>query len=196
MENVVKASPGLARLPVFSKAASCKSIDVVSVRIWFDRIIPTRTPANVFSRFSTLRGAGGTFFMLDQLHNHELNELWGDEDKRGSVVACDFYNAGALITMTDQDILSLLTNDLLPSAVDAFAGEYAVSQNMNRKIVDLLDHCKYHSFIKLFYRCGGGRLLGGEISWECNLVCSRKLRAATSSRGCRESDSPKRKNCR
>ena len=26
----------------------------------------TRTPANVFSKFTELRGAGGTFFMLDR----------------------------------------------------------------------------------------------------------------------------------
>lgn len=48
MENVVKGSPDLARLPVFSKAASLKGIDVISTRIWFDQVIPTRSPANVF----------------------------------------------------------------------------------------------------------------------------------------------------
>jgi len=129
MENVVKASPALARLPVFSKAASCKSIDVISVRIWLDTKVETRTPANVFSRFASLRGAGGTFFMLDQLHDHEQNALWGVQDltnqtNHGSVVACDFYNAGALMPLPDEDILTLLTQDLLPSAVEAFAGEF------------------------------------------------------------------------
>lgn len=129
MESIVKASPGLARIPIFAKAANCKSIDVISVRIWLDRKIPTRTPANVFSRFESLRGAGGTFFMLDQLHDHELDVLWGAQNRTsnttvyGSVVACDFYNAGALMSLPDEDILNLLMQDLLPSAVEAFSGK-------------------------------------------------------------------------
>lgn len=121
MENVVKASPDLARLPVFSKAASLKGIDVISTRIWFDQVIPTRTPANVFSRFEALRGAGGTFFMLDQLQEN-ASELWGEQIKQledqgqpyGSVVACDFYNAGALISLPDEDIIKVITKELLP----------------------------------------------------------------------------------
>lgn len=137
MESVVKASPDLARLPVFSKAASLRGIDVISTRIWFDKIVPTRTPANVFSRFEELRGSGGTFFMLDQLQGN-TDELWGNDgsakEERGSVVACDFYNAGALMAMSDADLIKTLTEDLLPSAVskfkdakvvDSWVGKYA-----------------------------------------------------------------------
>lgn len=133
MESVVKASPDLAKLPTFSKAASLKGIDVISTRIWFDKIVPTRTPANVFAKFEELRGAGGTFFMLDQLQGN-TPELWGESsnrdeeeseitDARGSVVACDFYNAGALMAMSDEDIIKTLTEDLLPSAVPKFKGK-------------------------------------------------------------------------
>lgn len=121
MQSVVSASPELARIPVFSKAASCSGIDVISVRIWLDQIVPTRTPANVFSRFPELRGAGGTFFMLDQFQQDNLEELWGQDTPQGSVVACDFYNAGALLSLPEEDLLSILMNDLLPSAVPAFA---------------------------------------------------------------------------
>jgi len=124
MEGVVRASPDLARLPVFSRAASQRGIDVISVRIWFDTTVATRTPANVFSRFDALRGAGGTFFMLDQLQEN-APELWGGGDgegeRRGSVVACDFYNAGALMSLSDDALLKILTEELLPSAVPAFA---------------------------------------------------------------------------
>lgn len=133
MESVVRASPDLARYKEFSLAASLKGIDVISCRIWFDRIVPTRTPANVFSRFEALRGSGGTFFMLDQLQENSP-DLWGaaaadvlDEDgevvdsTRGSVVACDFYNAGGLMSLSDEDIIKTLTDELLPSAVPRFA---------------------------------------------------------------------------
>ena len=133
MESVVRASPDLAKYKEFSLAASLKGIDVISCRIWFDRIVPTRTPANVFSRFEALREAGGTFFMLDQLQENSP-DLWGEdaaevldeddevvESTRGSVVACDFYNAGGLMSLSDEDIIKTLTDELLPSAVPRFA---------------------------------------------------------------------------
>lgn len=127
MEAVVKSSPDLARLPVFSKAASLKGIDVISVRLWLDETVETRTPANVFSRFEALRGAGGTFFMLDQLQENN-DDLWGGDvtSKRGSVVACDFYNAGALLSLSDEDIVNILMEELLPSAVPQFANANVV----------------------------------------------------------------------
>lgn len=132
LRSVVGASPDLARLPVFSAAASLGGVDVVSARLWFDRAVPTRTPANVFARFATLRGAGGTFFMLDQLQADDADALWGDEEPQGSVVACDFYNAGGLITMTDEDLVKLLTEDLLPSAVPRFADAAVVDSWVGR----------------------------------------------------------------
>ena len=120
MQGVIGSSPDLARLPVFLRAAGLRGIDVISTRIWLDKVVPTRTPANVFSRFEELRGAGGTFFMLDQLQKNN-SALWGGQVPQGSVVACDFYNAGGLMSLSDQDIVETLMNDLLPSAVPAFA---------------------------------------------------------------------------
>ena len=120
MQGVIGASPDLARLPVFSNAASLRGIDVISTRIWLDKVVPTRTPANVFARFEELRGAGGTFFMLDQLQENN-SDLWGGEDPQGSVVACDFYNAGAVMSLPEEEIIKILMEELLPSAVPEFA---------------------------------------------------------------------------
>jgi hypothetical protein len=47
--------------------------------------------------------------------------LWGDEAPRGSVVACDFYNSGALAPLSDAAIIDLLMRQLLPAAVPGFA---------------------------------------------------------------------------
>lgn len=139
MESVISKSPKLAQFPAFSLAASCKGIDVISVRLWLDRIVPTRTPANVFSRFAELRGAGGTFFMLDQLQSDSLDLLWGNSGnestttmRKGSVVACDFYNAGALITLPDDELVRILMDDLLPSAVPAFQNAKVLDQWVGR----------------------------------------------------------------
>lgn len=130
MRSIVSNSPDLARIPMFSKAASSPSIDVISIRLWLDSTVKTRTPANVFANFDGLRGAGGTFFMLDQMQN--LTELWGEDEPQGSVLACDFYNAGTLLTLPDDQIVSLLMDDLLPSAVPAFADATAVDSWIGR----------------------------------------------------------------
>jgi uncharacterized protein with NAD-binding domain and iron-sulfur cluster len=132
MNSVVSSSPDLARFPVFSQAASCKGIDVISCRLWLDKTVPTRTPANVFSRFEELRGAGGTFFMLDQLQSDNVRELWGGDEPQGSVVACDFYNAGAILSMSNEHIIKILIQDLLPAAVTEFGDAKVVDSWIGR----------------------------------------------------------------
>jgi hypothetical protein len=133
MRSVVSGSPDLARAaPELCKAGSLGGIDVISCRLWLDKTVATRTPANVFSRFPRLRGAGGTFFMLDQLQGDDPQLLWGEEEVQGSVVACDFYNAGALCPLSDEDIVSLLMDELLPSAVPGFRQAKIVDSHVAR----------------------------------------------------------------
>jgi len=156
MTAVVNGSPLLANEPPLSAAASNSGIDVISVRLWLDRVVPTRTPANVFASFPELRGAGGTFFMLDQLQVTDAESeaaLWGEEmpsssssssssssedttdstventpwtGPRGSVLACDFYNSGALMGLTEDELCALLLDELLPAAVPSFKDAQAV----------------------------------------------------------------------
>jgi hypothetical protein len=121
MASVIGSSPDLARYPTFSMAASMKNgVDVISCRIWLDRYVDTRTPANVFARFDALRGSGGTFFMLDQLQKDNEEGLWGGDEPQGSVLACDFYNSGSLMSLSDDQIIDILMKDLLPEAVPEF----------------------------------------------------------------------------
>lgn len=132
MKSVISNSPKVAkRAPELAAAASLGAIDVVACRLWLDRTVPTDTPANVFSRFEALRGAGGTFFMLDQLQP-DADALWGGDTPQGSVVACDFYNAGAVATLCDADIVSLLMEQLLPEAVAGFKGVKVVDSFVQR----------------------------------------------------------------
>ena len=133
MKSVVSNSPVLARVaPEFSAAASLGAIDVVAVRLWLDRFVQVEHPANVFSRFEELRGAGGTFFMLDQLQKDSEVELWGGEEPKGSVIASDFYNGTAIACMSDEDIVKLLTEKLLPKAIHGFEGVRAVDFEVRR----------------------------------------------------------------
>ena len=133
MKSVVSNSPVLARVaPEFSAAASLGAIDVVATRIWLDRYVNVHHPANVFSRFKELRGAGGTFFMLDQLQKDTEVELWGGEEPKGSVIAADFYNGTAIACMSDDDIVKLLIEQLLPAAVPGFKGVEALDFEVRR----------------------------------------------------------------
>mmetsp|Transcript_22168 Transcript_22168/g.66548 ORF Transcript_22168/g.66548 Transcript_22168/m.66548 type:complete len:245 (+) Transcript_22168:1144-1878(+) len=133
MKAVLRASPALAAAaPDLSAAASLQAIDVIAVRLWLDTTVATDTPVGVFSKFDALRGAGGTFFMLDQLQEDDLDELWNHEEPRGSVLSCDFYNAGGLLALDDDAIVGTLMEDLLPRAYGAFGGARVVDAHVVR----------------------------------------------------------------
>ena len=133
MGSLMAQSPQCGVLaPELVQAGTLGSIDVVSVRLWLDRYVPVADPANVFSRFSALRGAGATFFMLDQLQSDTQRELWGGQTPQGSVVASDFYNAAAIAELSDQEIVDCLMGDLLPMAQPAFGDARVVDQEVRR----------------------------------------------------------------
>ena len=122
MRSLMAASAECAKAaPELVAAGSLGAIDVVSVRLWLDVVVPVADPANVFSCFEGLEGAGGTFFMLDQLQQDSLKELWGGLTPQGSVIASDFYNASALAQRSDQELVELLMQQLLPVAHPGFS---------------------------------------------------------------------------
>ena len=130
---LMSQSPQCAEfLPELKRAGSLGAIDVVSVRLWLDRTVDVADPANVFSRFRALKGAGATFFMLDQLQRDSRQELWGGQPVQGSVVASDFYNASALAELSDQEIVDCLVQNLLPMAQSAFRDVQVVDQEVRR----------------------------------------------------------------
>ncbi len=133
LKSLMSQSPECSSAaPELVAAASLGSIDVVSTRLWLDRYVPIAYPANVFSRFESLKGAGGTFFMLDQLQKDSERALWGDDQPQGSVVASDFYNASAIAMMHDEEIIDRLTHDLLPIAHSGFKNAKVVDYEVRR----------------------------------------------------------------
>ena len=133
LKSIMAQSPECSKaVPELVAAGSLGSIDIVSARLWLDRYIPIIYPANVFSRFESLQGAGGTFFMLDQLQKDAEQALWGDDQPRGSVVASDFYNASAIALLNDQEIIDRLTHDLLPIADPAFKEAKVIDYEVRR----------------------------------------------------------------
>jgi uncharacterized protein with NAD-binding domain and iron-sulfur cluster len=133
LKSLMSQSPECSKAaPELVAAASLGSIDVVSTRLWLDRYVPVAYPANVFSRFESLKGAGGTFFMLDQLQKDSERALWGDDQPQGSVIACDFYNASAIAVMNDQEIIDRLMHDLLPITNPEFKNAKVVDYEVRR----------------------------------------------------------------
>ena len=133
MGALMSASPECAdKAPELLVAGSLGAIDVVSVRLWLDRPIHVADPANVLSRFGALRGAGATFFMLDQLQAETQHELWGREPVQGSVIASDFYNATAIAALSDQAIVDCLMLELLPVVQRDFGQVRVVDQEVRR----------------------------------------------------------------
>ncbi len=49
------------------------------------RLVKVDNCANVLSNFKGLRGAGGTFFLLEQMQD-DLKYLWGKDEPKGSVL--------------------------------------------------------------------------------------------------------------
>jgi len=132
LQGVVAQSPALAkRCPEVAAASGLGGIDVMAVRLWLDRYVPTGAPSNVFGRLEGLRGAGGTFFMLDQLQPDQA-ALWGGAEPQGSVLACDFYNASALLGLSDEDVVQLLMRELLPTAIPEFSSANVVDSFVQR----------------------------------------------------------------
>lgn len=133
MGALMDASPQCAAAtPELVEAGRLEAIDVVSVRLWLDVYVPVADPANVFSRFAGLEGAGGTFFMLDQLQKGAERDLWGGEQPLGSVIASDFYNASALAQRSDQHIIELLMQELLPVAHQGFTAASVLDAEVRR----------------------------------------------------------------
>ena len=133
MGSLMARSPECADLaPELARAGGLGAIDVVSVRLWLDRRVDVADPANVFSRFAALKGAGATFFMLDQLQAETQQDLWGDQPVQGSVIASDFYNASAIAEQSDQEIVDALMETLLPQVQPAFRDAQVVDQEVRR----------------------------------------------------------------
>jgi len=133
LRALMAGSPACAAAaPELVAAGTLEAIDVVSVRLWLDAYVPVADPANVFSRFDGLRGAGGTFFMLDQLQKESEAALWGGARPQGSVVASDFYNASALVDLGDQEVVDLLIGDLLPAVHPGFRSATVVDSAVRR----------------------------------------------------------------
>ncbi|KAF8066234.1 pds [Scenedesmus sp. PABB004] len=95
MQKLVSSVPLLGARAEFRRTMSLRALDVVATRLFLDRRVPTRYPANVLSGFE--RSAGATYFNLNDLQDEY-------RDAPGSVIASDFYNASELLPLSDDEV--------------------------------------------------------------------------------------------
>ena len=74
-------------------------------------------------------------YLWGEEEEEEAEEGEGGGDKpaqgRGSVVAADFYNAGALLSLPDDELVRVLAEELLPAASPANTAEYSSTPGKN-----------------------------------------------------------------
>lgn len=103
MQKLVTATPALAKQPDFRAIMELRALDVIATRLWFDRRVATRYPANVLSGFE--KTAGATFFNLNDLQDEYASEP-------GSVISADFYHSNALMPLSDEQIVQRVVSHL------------------------------------------------------------------------------------
>lgn len=123
MKKIVGQSEGLRSRSEFRNLSNLNGIDVLAVRLWFDRKIDIPLPSNACFGFHET--TGWTFFDLNALHDEY-------EGEPGTVVEVDYYHANQLLNLSNEQVLPLVQKDLA-GCISAFG---------NAKITD-------HSVIRI-----------------------------------------------
>lgn len=97
MKKLVSSIPALSNREDFRRIMNLRSIDCMATRLWFDRFIPTRFPANVLAGFE--ENVGCTYFNLSDLQPDDC------AGETGTVIAADFYGATDLLPLSDEEIV-------------------------------------------------------------------------------------------
>ncbi|WPT12651.1 Phytoene dehydrogenase [Picochlorum sp. SENEW3] len=102
MKKIVSNSPQLGCCPEFANIMNLRSIDCIATKVWFDKILPTRFPANVLADFEV---CGATYFNTTEMQSQK-------EDEPGTVISADFYGASALLPRSDEDIIDTVVQNI------------------------------------------------------------------------------------
>ncbi|MEW5300652.1 MAG: hypothetical protein WDW36_003566 [Sanguina aurantia] len=101
MQKLVSTCPALGNQPDFQKVMNLKALDVIATRMWLDKKVNTRYPANVLAGFEP--SAGATYFNLNEMSTRT---------PPGSVITADFYHANALLPLSDDAIIAKIKSHM------------------------------------------------------------------------------------
>lgn len=123
MQKLVSSNPLLASLKEFRNIMNLRSIDCIATRLWFDRKVPCKFPANVLAGFE--EDVGATYFDLNQLQTKECT------NEPGSVIAADFYGANSLMPLSDEEIIKKVHKNIA-SCDPGFASATVIDSSVLR----------------------------------------------------------------
>ncbi|WVZ86703.1 hypothetical protein U9M48_033450 [Paspalum notatum var. saurae] len=122
LQYVVKNSPFLWSDREFTNLLHLHTVDVISVKLWFDKKITIPKVANVCSGFDD--SSGWTFFDLTSVYDDYYEEPT-------TVVEAEFCNASHLIPLNDDDIISEASS-CLTKCIQDFEGATVVKKSVRR----------------------------------------------------------------
>lgn len=122
IKKIVAGSTTLSRRSEFCNLRNLGGIDVLALRLWFDRRVAMPRPSNACFGFDAT--TGWTFFDLTVLHDEYRNEP-------GSVVEVDFYHANQLLPMADEDLVAI-AQQRLSRCIPAFREANVIDQSVIR----------------------------------------------------------------
>ena len=122
MKKIVASSSTLNQYAQFRNLANLKGIDVLATRLWFDRKINIPLPSNACFGFDNT--TGWTFFDLNDLHDEY-------QDEPNTVVEADFYHANQLLSMTNEQIIDKVHQDL-STCISSFGAATVIDSSVIR----------------------------------------------------------------
>jgi uncharacterized protein with NAD-binding domain and iron-sulfur cluster len=115
MQNIVRSSKTLASRAQFRNTMNLSAIDVVAVRLYFDRLIKIEFASNACFGFPEHEsGTGWTYFDLNEIHDEF-------RDANKTVIEADFYHANQYLAAPDDEIIAEVLG-MLRKAEASFIG--------------------------------------------------------------------------
>ncbi|KAG8065718.1 hypothetical protein GUJ93_ZPchr0004g39556 [Zizania palustris] len=122
LQCIIKNSPFLQSQQEFANLLHLSTIDVISIKLWYDKKITIPKAANVCSGFDN--PYGWTFFDLTSIYDDYT-------DEPTTVVETEFYNASHLLPLNDEQIVSEASSHLIKCIQD-FEGATVIQQMVRR----------------------------------------------------------------
>lgn len=112
LQRIVSTAPTLAARSEFRNTMNLSSIDVMAVRIYFDRKIYIEFPSNACFGFHET--TGWTYFDLSKIQDEHKGAT-------NTVIEADFYHANQMMPMADKDVVDKVFK-MLCTAESSFQG--------------------------------------------------------------------------
>ena len=120
--GIIASSPELRECPDLAGIKDVPSTDVVAVRLFLDKPVRLPNVSNVFAGFAlggddAAVNVAGTFFDLYRLHDEYAHVAADPTDDVRAVVEIDMYNAGAVLGLSDAELVDVALRDVLKGCV-------------------------------------------------------------------------------